>query len=174
MNRFFILFPFSYQFTTLVWTSCIVELVVLLVVISSGASLSVWKDAERKTALWERRRGRWKEEMKFDWQGVQKWVTPPAPWIWSCRPILGSGDTGVCVLRAHTCTLVCTWLNPTVEVTISLLLVVCVCVGGKWKYSGDRTTTQKPDLNADMFLHSLSLSEVPGFTTTALQITQFL
>ena len=33
-------------------------LLVLLVVINSGASLSVWKDAERKAALWERRRGR--------------------------------------------------------------------------------------------------------------------
>lgn len=91
--------------TSLNWTSSVVALVVPLVVISSGASLSVWKDAERKAALWERGRGRREEEMKFDWQGVREWVTHPAPWMWSYGPILGCGDTCMCVcmwLRART------------------------------------------------------------------------
>lgn len=54
-------------------------LVALLVAISTGASLSVWKDAERKVALfkwrrvcvfWGKGRGGGKKGMKFDWQGV--------------------------------------------------------------------------------------------------------
>lgn len=49
-----------------------------LVVINSGASLSVWKDAERKAALCGKRRAGPEKEMKFDWQGVREWVTHPA------------------------------------------------------------------------------------------------
>lgn len=44
---------------------------------------------------------RQEEQMKFDWQWVWEWVTHPAPWIWSCGPILGCGDTCMCV---------CMWL----------------------------------------------------------------
>lgn len=90
-----------------------------IVVINCGASLSVWKDAERKMALWERRGlGRQKEEQKFDWQRLWEWVTHPAPWIWSCRPILGCGDTCICVVMCmYACTPVFTWLNPIAEVT---------------------------------------------------------
>lgn len=53
---------------------------------------------------------RQEEQMKFDWQWVWEWVTHPAPWIWSCGPILGCGDTCMCVcmwlcvrMHAHKC-----------------------------------------------------------------------
>lgn len=117
----------------------VVSLVVLLVVINSGASLSVWKDAKRKAAFWERSRGRREEEMKFDWQAARAWVTHPAPGILERRAYSGLWwHVCVClyvVVCVYMCTFVFTWLNPIVEVTKFSLLAytprlahVCVCV----------------------------------------------
>lgn len=138
--------------------------VLLLVVINGGASLSVWKDAKRKAALWEGGRGRWKEEMRFDWQGVWEWVTGAAPWIGSCGPILGCGDT--CV---YVCGLVLVYMHSSVHMVQSNSFSHRILVAGLVCWRKMKVVWRANHNTAARFLTQIFIFPLPARLKSSLQ-----